>query len=60
MASKRFKVTTGGHVSIYVPWRPEPIEILEGDTYETGDKAEIEALKGSPEVSEVKDSSKGK
>lgn len=53
--SKKFKANSGGHVSIIVPWRPTPIEILEGGTYETGDRAEIDALRGSPEVSEVKD-----
>lgn len=54
--ARKFKASSGGHVSIYVPWRPTPIEILEGGTYETDDKAELEALKGSPEVVEVKDS----
>ena len=52
--SKKFKAGSGGHISIFVPWRPTPIEILEGGTYETADKAELEALKDSPEVVEVK------
>lgn len=60
MASKKFKSNLGGHVSIYVPWRPEPIEILEGETYETDDKQELEALKASSEVYEVKDSKSSK
>lgn len=54
--ARKFKATSGGHISIIVPWRPTPIEILDGGTYETGDRAEIDALRGSPEVSEVKDS----
>lgn len=54
MASKTFKANQGGHVSIYVPWRPEPIEILEGGAYATDDKRELEALRASSEVHEVK------
>ena len=57
--AKKFKANSGGHVSIYVPGQPKPIEILEGGTYETADKAELEALAGSPEVAEVK-AAKGK
>jgi len=58
--AKKFKSNLGGHVSIYVPWRPEPIEILEGQAYETEDKQELQALKASSEVFEVKEESKKK
>jgi hypothetical protein len=54
VASKKFKTNSGGHLSIYVNWRPEPIEIGEGGTYETDDKRELAALKACFEVSEVK------
>jgi hypothetical protein len=55
---KRFQTRSGGHVSIYVPWRNTPIEIMEGGTYETDDRRELEALKGSPEVVEVKEAAR--
>jgi len=49
--SKTFKSDTG--VSIYVPDRPDPIRVNAGETYETADKSEIEALRGAG-VTEVK------
>jgi hypothetical protein len=55
--SRKFKSETG--VSIYVPDRPDPIRVNAGEPYETSDKAEIEALEGSSEVSEVKGKSNG-
>lgn len=54
--SKRFESRFGGHVSIYVPWRPTPIEIGESQTYETEDSDELQALKDSPEAVEIKES----
>jgi hypothetical protein len=53
LTAKKFKARSGGHVSIYVPWRPTPIEIMEGETVEHDDRATIRALQGSPEVVEV-------
>ena len=49
---KKFKSETG--VSIYIPNRPDPIRVNAGETYETNDKAELDALKASSEVTEVK------
>lgn len=57
MSEKTFKSNTGGHVSIYVDWRETPIEIPADGTIETGDKATIQALRDSPEVTEVKSES---
>lgn len=54
--SKRFESRFGGHVSIYAPPRTSPIEIMEGGFIETDDKAELEALKASPEAVEIKES----
>lgn len=50
--AKKFKTDTG--VSIYVPGRPDPIRVNAGETYETADKAELDALNASSEVTEVK------
>jgi hypothetical protein len=50
--TRTFKTDTG--VSIYVQDRPDPIRVNAGEPYETADPREIEALEGSPEVSEVK------
>jgi hypothetical protein len=58
--AKKFKTASGGHLSIYVPWRPEPIEIPADGTYETADKRELDALKGAPEAVEVKESKTSK
>jgi len=52
--SKTFKTDTG--VSIYVPNRPDPIRVNAGETYETADKEELDALSASSEVTEVKGS----
>jgi len=52
--SKKFKTDTG--VSIYVPGRPDPIRVNAGETFETSDKQELEALSASSEVTEVKGS----
>lgn len=49
--SKKFKTDTG--VSIYVPGRPDPIRVNAGEPYETADKAELDALEASSEVTEV-------
>jgi hypothetical protein len=53
-SSKKFKSNSGGHVRIYVDWRPEPIDVPADGDYETSDKDELDALKASSEVSEVK------
>lgn len=52
--ARKFKTHSGGHLSVYVPWQPAPIEIMEGETIETADPLVIEALESSPEVVEVK------
>jgi hypothetical protein len=52
--AKRFRSVGGGHVSVFVPWRPDPLEIPEGGTYETDDKRELDVLQASSEVVEVK------
>lgn len=56
MASKARKFKTDTGVSIYIPNRPDPIRVNAGETYETNDKAELEALQASSEVTEVKGS----
>lgn len=53
--SKSFKTDTG--VSIFVPGRPDPIRVNAGEPYETSDKAELDALGNSAEVTEAKSSS---
>ena len=52
---RKFKSDTG--VTIFVRDRPE-IRVNAGEPYETSDSAEIEALEGSPDVSEVKSKEK--
>lgn len=52
--SKTFKTSGDTGVSVYVNGRPAPIRVEPGGTYETADQAEIQALAGSPEVTEVK------
>ena len=54
--AKKFKTDTG--VSIYVPNRPDPIRVNAGETYETEDKQELEALSASSQVTEVKSGGK--
>lgn len=55
--SKTFESETG--VSIYVPGRPDPIRVNAGEPYETDDKAELDALSASSEVTEKKARSNG-
>ena len=50
----KFKSASGGHVAVYVDWRPDPIHIGEGETVEHDDKRILAALRSSPEVVEVK------
>jgi hypothetical protein len=57
--AKQFRSTTGGHVSIYVPWRADPIEVPAEGTYETDDKQEIEALQAADQVADQKSGGKG-
>jgi hypothetical protein len=57
--TKKFKTAGDTRISVYVADRPYPIEIAGDGTYETSDKAEIAALKGTPEVVEIK-AKKGK
>ena len=49
----KFKTVSGHGVTIYAG--PGPITILHGQEVETDDPDQIEALKNSPEVVEVKD-----
>lgn len=56
--AKTFKSETG--ISIYVPGRIDPIRVNAGEPYETNDKAELDALKASSEVTEVKESKESK
>jgi hypothetical protein len=53
--AKKFKSASGGHVSLFVGFRPTPLEVPADGTYETSDKDEIAALRAAPEVVEVKD-----
>ena len=55
--TKTFKTDTG--VSIWIPGRPDPIRVNAGEPYETSDKAELDALSASSEVTEVNEG-KGK
>jgi hypothetical protein len=51
----KFRSVQGGHVKIIRQDQPSiPIDIDEGGSYETDDKAQIQALRDSPEVEEVK------
>jgi hypothetical protein len=51
----KFKSVSGGHVRIFRQDNPSGlIDIDEGGFYETDDKGEIEALRDSTEVEEVK------
>jgi hypothetical protein len=51
----KFESVSGGHVRIFRQDSPSSlIDIDEGGTYETDDKGEIQALKDSSEVREVK------
>lgn len=59
MAKPRtFKSDTG--VSVYITGRPDPIRVNAGVPYETSDPREIDALAGSPDVSEVKQKEKSR
>lgn len=49
-----FRSKTGGHLSLYVSWRPEPIELFGDRSYETADSREITALTTCPEVEEAR------
>jgi hypothetical protein len=52
---RKFRSVSGGHVKIIRQDQPSiPIDIDEGGTYETDDRAQIQALQDSPEVEEVK------
>lgn len=52
--SSKFKSNTGSPVSVYLPTLPDPIRVPADEPYVTADEAEIVALKGCPEVDEVK------
>jgi hypothetical protein len=57
--AKKFKSNTGSPVAIFVPDRPDPIQVpYYAPHLETDDKAVIDALQGSPEVVEVKEKGK--
>lgn len=58
MAAKKFKTNGDTGVSIYIPGRGGPIRVEPDQPFETDDKAEIDALKNSSHVSEVKDTKK--
>lgn len=51
----KFNTSGGTHLTIFRPDAPSsPIHIDENGSYETDDKAEIQALRDSPEVEEVR------
>jgi hypothetical protein len=52
----KFRAVSGGHVKIFRPPHTATLDIDEGGTYETTDKDEVQALRDSPEVAEVKES----
>ena len=52
--ARRFRLDRDTGISLRIPGREEPIRLDPGSHYTTEDKAEIEALQGSPDVSEVK------
>lgn len=57
--SKTFESTTGYPVTVYVTDASGSSRPLRVDgTYETGDKDELTALEGSPEVAAVRDKGK--
>lgn len=49
----KFQSRSGGHVSIYVSWSPNPIELQADGVYQTTDDRELEALRASSEAAEV-------
>jgi hypothetical protein len=51
---RRFKLNRDTGVSIYIQGRPDPLRLEPGSHYTTTDKAEIDALQGSADVTEVK------
>lgn len=51
----KFQSASGGHVSIYVGWQPEPLELHEGVVADIDDSRVVKAFRASPEVAEVKD-----
>jgi hypothetical protein len=53
--ARKFKSNTGSPVSIFRPDHPDAIRVGSDEPYETQDRAEIDALKGSTEVDEVKE-----
>lgn len=50
----KYRSNSGGHVRIWVNYRPETIDIPATGEYETTDEQELESLRASSEVSEVK------
>lgn len=63
MAKKSFKSNTGYPVTVGFTdqsGNPREIRVDHETAYETSDEAELDALVGSPEVTEAKSSSKGK
>jgi hypothetical protein len=52
--ARRFKTTGDTGISVYVTGRPDPLRLEATGTYTTDDPAEIDALQGTPEVTEVK------
>jgi hypothetical protein len=54
MKAHRFRLDRDTGISIHIPGRGEPIRIEPGTHYTTEDKAEIDALQGSGDVTEIK------
>lgn len=46
----KFRSASGGAVTIFIQGRPDPIYLEEGKTYETDDKATVQALKAHSDV----------
>jgi hypothetical protein len=55
MKARKYRSSSEYPVSVYINGRPDPVRVQPDETYETADRAEIEALNGSPEVREIKD-----
>lgn len=51
----KFQSNTGSPVHLFLPGRPPVLEVDHVTPYETVDEDEVQALRGSPEVNEVRE-----
>lgn len=58
--ARRFKLNRDTGISVSIPGRGEPLRLEPGSHYTTDDPAELDALLGSADVTEVKIPDSGK